>query len=117
MAYDRDLADTLLSAIGIRPGISEVRMFGGLGIMLNGHMLCGVIGERAMFRVGKERMEEALARPGASPMDFTGKPLSGFIYVDPTDCDEAALADWIDYASVYVDALPPKKPKKKKPVK
>ena len=114
MAYDQDLADRLLQAIGTRPGVSEKRMFGGLCIMLNGNMLAGVERDRYMFRVGKEREAEALAKPGASPMDFTGRPMGGFIYVDAGSCDEAALAEWVNFTTAYIDTLPAKKPKQPK---
>lgn len=114
MAYDQDLADRVLAAIGIRPGISEKRMFGGLCIMMNGNMLCGVERDRYMFRVGKERQAEALAKPGASPMDFTGKPLGGYVYVDAAVCDDETLQEWVNFTAAYVDTLPVKKPNARK---
>jgi len=69
-----------------RPGITEKKMFGGFCWMLHGNMLCGVEVGRYMFRVGKELESEALARPGSSPMDITGKPMRGFVWVQ---ADEA----------------------------
>ena len=115
MAYDQNLADQLLRAIGTRPGISERRMFGGLCLMLNGNMLCGVEQNRYMFRVGKEREAEALAKPGASPMDFTGRPMSGFVYVEPCDAEE--LEAWVDFTAAHINTLPVKELKAPKPRK
>jgi len=110
LAYDKELADRLLEAVGTRSGVSEKAMFGGLCVMLNGNMLCGVAKNRFMFRVGKDGQAAALARDGASPMDFTGRPLAGYVYVE-TDCTDEALADWVGLAAAYVDVLPVKKPK------
>lgn len=83
-------------------------MFGGHCWMLNGNMLCGVEGSRFMFRVGKELEGKALALPGASPMDFTGRPMRGFVWVQAPHAEGKALDEWIDLAAVFVEALPPK---------
>ena len=83
-------------------------MFGGYCWMLNGNMLCGVEVGRFMFRVGKEREAEALGRPGASPMDITGKPMRGFVWVQAEHANGADLTRWIALAEQYVGALPRK---------
>ena len=70
--------DRMKAALRRRTGITEKKMFGGYCWMLNGNMLCGVEVGRFMFRVGKVLEAEALARPGASPMDITGRPNEGF---------------------------------------
>lgn len=82
--------------------------------MLNGNMLCGVDRARLMFRIGKDQAAEALSRAGASPMDITGKPMAGFVFVDPAQCDPRQIKSWIALAMNYVGALPEKKKKKKK---
>jgi len=61
-----------------------------------------------MFRVGAAQEADALSRPGARPMDITGKPMKGFVWVDATATTNAALDWWIDLAARYVDSLPPK---------
>ena len=87
--------------------VVEKRMFGGVAFMVNGHMCCGVTGDRLMVRVGSERYESALARPDARPMDFTGTPMTGFVYVDaPAVADEPALAAWIRDGLEFVATLP-----------
>lgn len=101
-------ADLLRSALGSRTGISEKKMFGGVCFLLNGNMLCGTGEDRFMFRVGKEQEAEAMARPGAAPMDFTGRKMGGFVYVDVDAAQEAGLESWIDLAARFVGSLPPK---------
>jgi TfoX/Sxy family transcriptional regulator of competence genes len=104
------LANRVRGALKGRKGITEKRMFGGVCFLLRGNMLCGTAKARFMFRVGKEQDAEALARPGARPMDFTGRKLAGFVFVDPA-CDARALKRWIALAEKYVAALPPKEKK------
>ena len=108
MPYDEHLADLMDQALDGRGGITRKRMFGGICWMLNGNMLAGVEVGRYMFRVGKEREAEALARPGVTPMDITGKPLGGIVWVDADEAIDAGLESWIDYAAEFVGALPPK---------
>ena len=75
MPHDPELANRMRAALWRRTGITEKKMFGGYCWMLNGNMLCGVEIGRFMLRVGKVLEAEALARPGASPMDITGRPM------------------------------------------
>lgn len=112
MAFDEGLAQLLRDDLAHRP-FAEKRMFGGLCFMLDGNMLCGVTGEAkgggGMFRVGPERMAEALAVPGARPMDFTGRPMKGFVECAPeTLADDAARARLLDIALDFAATLPPK---------
>lgn len=108
MPYDPHLAELMRDALTARPGVTEKKMFGGYCWMLNGNMLCGVEVGRFMFRVGKELEPEALQRPGASPMDITGKPMSGIIWVDADEAVGAGLDSWLDFAARFVGSLPPK---------
>ncbi|MEO6410072.1 MAG: hypothetical protein ABIO45_15145 [Burkholderiaceae bacterium] len=61
-----------------------------------------------MFRVGKDLEAQALQRPGVRPMDITGRPMRGFVWVDAGAAIDTGLTDWIDFAARYVGALPPK---------
>jgi TfoX N-terminal domain len=108
MPHDPHLADLMRQALAGRRGIVEKKMFGGYCWMLHGNMLCGVEVGRFMFRVGKELEGEALARPGARPMDITGKPMRGFVWVDADMAIDAGLVSWIDFSARFVGALPPK---------
>lgn len=96
------------NALAARPGITETKMFGGHCWMLDGNMLCGVEVWQFMFRVSKELEAEALLRPGASPMDITGKPMRRIIWVDADEAIEAGLDTWIDFTARFVGSLPHK---------
>lgn len=108
MPHDPHLADLMRATLRRRRGVTEKKMFGGYCWMLNGNMLCGVEVGRFMFRVGKELESEALKRHGAAPMDITGKPMRGIIWVDADAAIEVGLDDWVRFAARFVDALPPK---------
>ncbi len=108
MPYDPQLAERMRTALKVRDGIIEKKMFGGYCWMLNGNMLCGVEVGRYMFRVGKELERDALARPGARPKDITGKPMRGFVWVNAESAEGKDLERWIALAERYVGALPPK---------
>jgi TfoX/Sxy family transcriptional regulator of competence genes len=112
MSFDEHTADRIRGALGERDDVSERRMFGGLCFMIGGHMLCGLTKAELMVRVGPEAYEDALRQPHARPMDFTGRPLAGFVYVDAAGMKtRAALAKWVKRAIDYVSTLPPKKPR------
>ena len=109
MAYDEGLAEILRKALADTPGIVEKRMFGGLCFMLDGNMLCGVHKGGGMFRVGPDRVEAALGVEGARPMDFTGRPMKGFVDVnDEAMDDDGRRAVLLDLAKAFVGGLPPK---------
>lgn len=108
MPHDPQLAQALRDALSGRSDITEKKMFGSFCWMLNGNMLCGVEVGRFMFRVGKELEREALSRPGAAPMDITGKPMAGFVWVSAAHAHGEALQGWIALAERFVGALPRK---------
>ena len=77
--------------------------------MLNGHMCCGVIDNLLMVRVGPGNYEAALNEKHTRPMDFTGKPMKGYIYVEPKGCkSDKDLEKWVDRGVKFVKTLPPK---------
>lgn len=102
------LAERLRKALAGRGGIGEKKMFGGVCFLLRGNMLCGTGQGKFMFRVGKDQDAAALARPGAKPMDITGRAMKGFVWVDPAKCDARALKAWLAMAEAYVGKLPAK---------
>lgn len=108
MPYDIALADAMREALQRHTGIAEKKMFGGVCWMLNGNMLCGVAVGRFMFRVGAAAENEALAQEGARPMDITGRPMRGFVWVDASLVDSRQVAQWIARAENFVATLPPK---------
>jgi hypothetical protein len=109
VAYDEELADRVLTALAGRDGITERKMFGGVGFMLNGNMCCGVHGAELIVRLGPEDGDRALDEPHTRVFDLTGRPMMGWVFVGPeaTRTDEG-LEAWVDRAVGYVSALPPK---------
>ena len=113
MALDEDLAERMRVALAGAGAIREVKMFGGLCFMLNGNMVAGTSKRGLMVRVGKEQQSNALARPGAKRMEMTGRPMEGYVFVDPPPPDDRSLQEWIALAVAFVKTLPPKLPKSK----
>lgn len=110
MAYDDKLAARVRAVLADRPDVTERQMFGGLTFMVAGHMCCGVNGDELILRLGPDRAAEALAGPHARPMDFTGRPLSGFVTVDRQGLAGRTWASWVKEALAWAEALPPKQP-------
>lgn len=108
MAYDERLADRIRRVLADTNGVSERKMFGGLAVLVNGNMACGVIGDTLMLRLGPQCAEEALRRPNVRPMDFTGRPMTGMVYVEPAGLRGVALRNWVERTITYARSLPPK---------
>ncbi|MCF8197451.1 MAG: TfoX/Sxy family protein [Sulfuritalea sp.] len=109
MAFDAGLAERLRDVLRSRQGVGERKMFGGLAFMLNGHMCVGIIGDTLMARVGPIRYAEALRQPHVREMDFTGKPMKGYVYVAPEGIEEDhALEAWVNISAEFIETLPPK---------
>ena len=88
-------------------------MFGGLAFMARGHMCCGLVQARLMVRVDPQAYDRLLEEPHVRPMDFTGKPMRGFLYVEPGGIASApALRRWIGRALAFAEGLPPKAKRK-----
>ncbi len=99
MAYDERLAERVRAALAGERGISERKMFGGLAFLVDGKMCVGVLHDELMVRTGRERYAEALRRPHARPMDFTGRATTGMVYAGaPGIARSAALQRWLELA-------------------
>lgn len=97
MSYDETLADRIRAVLGDRPDITERRMMGGLTFLSAGRMCGGVVGPDLVARVGRDAMSAALQQRHVRPMDFTGRPLAGFVYVAPEGLRRAAdLRAWLE---------------------
>ncbi len=105
MAYDEALADRIRKALGRKKGITEKKMFGGLAFLLGGKMFCGINGDDLMVRVGPDAHAAALKRAHTRPMDFTGKPLKGYVFVGPGGQKGAALTRWITQGADFATTL------------
>jgi TfoX/Sxy family transcriptional regulator of competence genes len=108
MPYDEDLAERVREELQADPAYSERKMFGGLCFMLHGNMCAGVVGDRLMLRLGEPASAYALDEPHVSPMDFTGKPMRGMVYVDRNGLGGDALARWVGQAAIFARGLPAK---------
>ena len=109
MAYNEQLADRVRGILTQHEPLIEKKMFGGLSFMLRGNMCCGVDRDNLMVRVGPDQYDEALAQPHARPMDFTGRPLRGMVYVGPEGYrSDDALAAWLKRGVDFAASLPPK---------
>lgn len=84
-------------------------MFGGLAFMYRGHMLVGILGDSLMARVGPAEYADALKRPHVREMDFTGKPMKGYVYVDPAGIEsDSDLGKWVELCLRFNATLPQK---------
>jgi TfoX/Sxy family transcriptional regulator of competence genes len=88
MTFDDNLAASVRAALAGTGAVREVKMFGGIGFMLNGNMVAGASKRGLLLRVGKDRQGDALAQPGARPMVMRGRTMEGYIYVDPPALNE-----------------------------
>lgn len=114
MAVDEALTARMRDALDGLGGVSEKKMMGGICFLLDGNMIGGAHRDKKtgeglfMFRVGKENEAAGQAMPGARPMDFTGRKMSGFFFVSEEDASDQVLADWVALALSFVGSLPPK---------
>jgi TfoX/Sxy family transcriptional regulator of competence genes len=110
MAYDEGLGERIRSVLEGRRKVVEKKMFGGVAFMLDGKMFVGIVKDDLLVRVGPERYEDAIKQRHVRPMDFTGKPMVGYVYVAPSGVTEdAILARWIEQGAEFVATLPAKK--------
>lgn len=110
MAYDEKLAERVRDLLNDKRGYVEKKMFGGICFMLYGNMVCGVVGDKLMARVGKENYLKLLKRKYADPMDITGKPLKGLLFVYAGGIKtKKNLQFWLDQCLEFVEPLPKKK--------
>jgi TfoX/Sxy family transcriptional regulator of competence genes len=108
MTIDEGLAERIREVLG-SAGIVERKMFGGIAFMSRGHMFVGIAKEALMVRVGPDAYAASLKRPHAREMDFTGKPMKGYVFVDPPGFEaDADLARWVNAGLSFVAALPAK---------
>lgn len=122
MVYDLELAQRVLSALSVHTSLTpddivEKPMFGGLSYMVRGAMGVGVLGEKLVVRASPDDAERYLTEPHVRPMDFTGKPMKGWLYVDAQAVrDDASMQRWVDRSVTWVLGLTAaKKPGPKKP--
>src|SRR5215216_3732704 len=117
MAFNEKLADRVREIIAQKhKKIEEKKMFGGLCFMVNEKMCVGVEAERLMVRLDPEKYEEVILKEGCKPMDFTGKPMKGYVFVDIDALNtKKKLEYWINLALDFNKIAKASKKKKKQP--
>lgn len=109
MAYDEGLAQRIRELVQDKPNIVEKKMFGGIAFMAFDYMCVGVVKNDLMARVGVENYPTALVQPHVIPMNFTGKPMAGYVFVQPLGlAEDEQLQHWIDVCFAFVRTLPVK---------
>jgi hypothetical protein len=119
VAFDEELADRVRDVLGGQAGLSEKRMFGGLGFLVNGNMACAVMSKGGlMVRVGPEAHPAAVLQDGVSAFEMGGRTMAGWVVVHPRVLTGAdALLDWVDQGLAFARALPAGGTAAKKPMK
>ena len=109
MAYDEGLAQRIRENLIGQSDLVEKQMFGGIGFMAQGNMVCGVLHDSLIVRVGPDRYSEALAQPHTKEFDFTGRPMAGWVMVslEGYEADDN-LEEWVNLGISYALSLPPK---------
>jgi TfoX/Sxy family transcriptional regulator of competence genes len=114
MAFDEKLNDRVRESLSHLPNVEEKHMFGGTCYMVNGKMCAGVVGDELMCRIDHAVYEEALELPGCREMDFTGKPMKGYVFVSAEGMKtKKQLAYWIDLCLDFNKKAKAAKKKKK----
>ena len=110
MAYDEELADRIRALLGGRPGLTEQKMFGGLGFMIGGNMAIAASGQGGILvRVDPEESDELVASTTARPMEMRGREMPGWLRVDSSDlAGDGELAAWVERGAAFAGSLPPK---------
>ena len=108
VAYDEGLAQRVRESL-IPRELEEKKMFGGIGFLVTGNMVCGVLSDSFIVRVGPERYQEALSQPHTHEFDFTGRAMTGWVVVGPEGHEaDASLDDWVMLGLTFALSLPPK---------
>ena len=99
MPFNEHLAERVRSALPHESSVEEKKMMGGLTFMVNGKMCVGIAKDDLMVRIAPAAYESALGKKGCREMDFTGKPMRGFVFVEPEGLGtEQELEYWLQLA-------------------
>ena len=110
MAYNEELEERVGKVMDGLPGLAEKTMFGGVGYLLRGNMVCGVLNDDLIVRVGWESYLDLLNKPGTRKFDTTGREMTGWIMVSPDGTNgETSLLPWVRRGLAFAGTLPPKK--------
>lgn len=115
MAYDEFLSDRIRMVLKEKgASFLEKKMMGGVAYMVDDKMCVGVVRDKLMARIDPDIQEQALKKKGCREMDFTGKPMKGFVFIAPEGTDmDADLAYWVQLALDFNPRAKSSKSKKK----
>ena len=109
MAYNESIAERVTAMLLGQPDLTQKQMFGGISFMLQGNFCCGVVKDDLCVRVGKDAYEEALVMPHAREMDFTGRPMPGWVFVASPGLEtDDELRRWVESGVRHALSLPAK---------
>jgi hypothetical protein len=110
VAYDEDLAARIRALVAGESGLTEQKMFGGLGFMIGGNMAVAASGQGGLLvRVDPEESSTLVETTPAYNMVMRGRPMAGWLRVDDAEvAAEPALAAWVRRGVAYARSLPPK---------
>lgn len=114
MAYSENLADRLRVHLASQEDLEEKKMMGGLTFMVNGKMCIGIVKDDLMVRLNPDIHDQAIEQNGCREMDFTGKPMKGYVFVSTEAVEsEKELSYWVNLALDYNPIAKASKKKKK----
>lgn len=109
MTFSQSLADRVRHTLRNHRGITEKKMFGGVGFLLNGNLLVCVWKSSLIVRLGADQASVALKQPHVREFDVTGRPMKGWIMVEPDGLEsDGQLFGWVERATEFVETLPGK---------
>ncbi|HLJ16009.1 MAG TPA: TfoX/Sxy family protein [Bryobacteraceae bacterium] len=112
MGYDETTAERVRRILSGRRDVVEKKMVGGLSFLVNGRMCCGVTSTGLMIRVGPAAYDRVVAQPHVRPIKFGGRPLGGFVCIDPEGYRTGkALTKWVQRGIDFASTLPAKGPR------
>lgn len=114
MAYNENLADRLRTVLASQEDVEEKKMMGGLTFMVNGKMCVGIVKEDLMVRLNPDIHDQVIEHNGCREMDFTGKPMKGYVFVSPEAIEsEKELNYWVNLGLEFNSIAKAAKKKKK----
>jgi TfoX/Sxy family transcriptional regulator of competence genes len=109
MPYDEALAHRIRAALSDLHELTEKKMFGGISFLVGGNLACGVSGPSLMVRIGPADAAAALAQPAVRPLDMAGRPMKGWVLVEPAGLQsDTDLRGWVNQGVALAQSLPPK---------
>src|SRR5438876_11303808 len=107
MAFDEKLAARIRNRLSRKKGVTEKKMFGGIAVLLNGNMSCGVHGEEMIVRLAPDATDAALVQKHTRVFDLSGRPMKGWILIEPDGLrTDKKLAKWVETGVNYAASLP-----------